>query len=492
MNRRATRPVQAARGGLLKCHMSGPANPGFQLLIDVRRWYHPAVIYCPEKTKCGPSRPIKAARWIALWSVAIFSVAAFGFAATAIAQSNAAPAAPFKVEETLIGKWDSDARSVFALSRDGRHVAYASHTSCSSIWFQTKVHIVLDGQEDTGCHEAPMEFLALSHDGKRLAYVTGKQKKWHVVVDDQPGPDYDGILDAPPTFSPDGQRVAYGANKGGKWFVVVDGREEGPGYDAVAPGTLIFSPDSKRLAYWAKSDKQWFTVVDGKPGASYAGLKGSAYLPPDVSLGFTGDGQHADYIFWNDKQWTVVVDGEAGTETAGLRWQDGPPSFHIIFMPDTRHTVYLVWKDKQWTMVTFAGKDGRKYFVANDGKVASGKWFDVGTGSPVLAPDGKHFGYVAEERVDGKWTVVVDSRVVGEYYDVGGEGLIFSPDENHVAYSARKTNIPHMWTVAIDGNQGPEYNDVVDGSVRYSPDGHLEFLAERDKQLYRVKYTPLP
>ena len=47
-----------------------------------------------------------------------------------------------------------------------------------------------------------------------------KGVKWQVVVDGQPGIEYDGISDV--VFSHDGRRVAFAATRGGRTIVVID------------------------------------------------------------------------------------------------------------------------------------------------------------------------------------------------------------------------------------------------------------------------------
>jgi roadblock/LC7 domain-containing protein len=71
-----------------------------------------------------------------------------------------------------------------------------------------------------------------------------------VVVDGQPGPEYDEVWC--PVFSQDGKRVAYASKKDAKWLVVVDG-QPGPDYDWIID--MEFSPDGKSVAYNGYSPK---------------------------------------------------------------------------------------------------------------------------------------------------------------------------------------------------------------------------------------------
>lgn len=124
--------------------------------------------------------------------------------------------------------------------------------------------------------------LTLSPDGRRVAYACKSGKKWRVVVDGEPGPEYDGIPYYRLIFSPDSQRVAYACQTGKKWRVVVDG-EPGPEYDYVH--SLTFSPDSRRVAYVAHRGKKRLVVVDGEPGPQYDSIiPGGPSFRPDGTI----------------------------------------------------------------------------------------------------------------------------------------------------------------------------------------------------------------
>ncbi len=69
-------------------------------------------------------------------------------------------------------------------------------------------------------------------------------------------------------LSPDGKHVAYIHKSGKKCFVAYDGKE-GINYNNIIDGSLTFSPDSGHLAYIAEADNEWFVVIDGKEGFHY-------------------------------------------------------------------------------------------------------------------------------------------------------------------------------------------------------------------------------
>ena len=100
---------------------------------------------------------------------------------------------------------------------------------------------------------------AFSPDGKRIAYAATKGKKWLVVADGQPGPEYDECGAGTPVFSPDGKRVAYSARKGGKQLVVVDG-QPGPEYDIISVDPVFDAGGSAR--YMAVKKRHLYRVKE--------------------------------------------------------------------------------------------------------------------------------------------------------------------------------------------------------------------------------------
>jgi hypothetical protein len=81
---------------------------------------------------------------------------------------------------------------------------------------------------------------------------------------------------------------------------------------------------------------------------------------------------------------------------------------------------------------------------------------------------------------------VVDGRLSEEYVDFD-IGPTFSPDSKHVAYEAKKGE---KYLTVLDGRPGTEYDEIFGYSLTFNPDGTLEYLAAKDKSLYRVKYIP--
>lgn len=407
---------------------------------------------------------MKAAKWIAICSTAIF-----GFMGTAFAQSTRAPGSAYKVEETLLGQLDwSDAEGPpFYLltpspvvSADRRHVANIRMSNCPN---KSRGCIVVDGQPIAEVNYFEPESLALSFDGKRVAYVVDEdhgKKRW-LVADGQRGPEYDwagnpaGISEI--SFSPDGKHLAYVLGKGDRKHPssvpVVDG-VAGQEYDEVLH--LAFSPDSGHVAYAARTGKQWKVVVDGQSGAWCDDIFGPAFSP---------DSKRVAYGARQGKRWSVVVDGQLG-----VAYDELFNFWNVSHYPN----IQAVLIEAQW--LNMDGQSQASYAMLSTQDPAH-----YINGAPgyqyatrlVFSPDSKHLAYAAKR--NGKWVVVVDGQEGAEYDDIGVGSPAFSPDGKRIAYS-EKTDAKAPWAVVADGQAGPEFDAISNPS--FSPDGkHLAYAA---------------
>jgi hypothetical protein len=106
-------------------------------------------------------------------------------------------------------------------------------------WF-----LVLDGQRGTEYDVIGAGSVAFSPDGTRIAYaafsgdISRRRGKWSIVVDGQARAEYDGLWGL--SFSPDSKRIAYAAGKNDRWFVVVDD-QPGPEYESVQSGPVFLA-----------------------------------------------------------------------------------------------------------------------------------------------------------------------------------------------------------------------------------------------------------
>lgn len=114
-------------------------------------------------------------------------------------------------------------------SPDGRRMAYVAFNGKD--WM-----VVLDGVEQTGYSNIGKGSLLFNNNGARLAYTAKTDNgSWTVVVDGLAGRYYDDIGQNSLTFSPDGKNVVYSARQGNKWLVVLD-NQEGRLFDGIIIG----------------------------------------------------------------------------------------------------------------------------------------------------------------------------------------------------------------------------------------------------------------
>jgi Tol biopolymer transport system component len=370
-----------------------------------------------------------------------------------------------------------------AVSPDGKRVAYAIYKNK----LLGDVHVVVvDGKAGQEFDEIGVFSVIFSPDGKRLAYSAKRDKQWSVVVDGQVGAGYDGAISGTPIFSPDSKRVAYVTETKGKWSVVVDGQ---PGAEYAGIWGLRFSPDSRRVAYAARRDKKWSTVVDGQPGAEYEDILGPVFSP---------DSKRVAYAAMRDKEWSVVADGQAAGEFEEIS--------SLTFSPDSKRLAYAAAKDKRWMVLVDgqvyakdAGRVGGRGYPSFYSENHNIKW------SPKVnfSPDGKRMLYTS--LLDKGFSVVVDGKAGPEFDDLGFP--VFSPDGNHVAYVAATPGLGHislptakiwLWSMIVDGHVvAGTWSIILGDSPTFSPDAALEFLGMRPAvghndycDLYDVKYTP--
>jgi Tol biopolymer transport system component len=466
-------------------------------------------------------RFLKATQRIARWSAAMT-----GLAVTGLAQATAATTGGYKVEETLLGPFywveglAGTAPGLISVSADGRHVAFINHGGdyCQSVG--SRICIFVDGHANPVAEGSTVHSLALSADGKRLAYAVSQGKKSWVVVDGQTSPVYDRIpfpSSAPDdlTFSPDGKRFAYLAAKSdGKHtsiWVVVDGREF-TGYNGVM--NITFSPDSKRVAYVAEVDKglsrispkDWrFTaVVDGIPGPDYNQVLGPAFSP---------DSKRVVYGALQHGKWSMVVDGQAGVAYDDLptdavigeqpfgsrdlipaHWSkmDGQPdgtydelgslnpgllrfgyAALVVFSADSKHLAYVA-------------RNGGKWMVVEDSKEGPGT-LKIGIGSPAISPDGKRLAYSVKTSSVRPWKVMVDDQEGAEGFDKMFNPS-FSPDGKRVAFAAEKVEFGRMknWVFVVDGQAG--VGNAAIGNWTFSLDSKHVAYAAQTRQGFSTDY----
>jgi len=347
-----------------------------------------------------------------------------------------------------------DAVGNVEMSRDGAHLAYVAQQGGKSF-------VVLDGKR--GPAYAKVSEVVMTTDGARVAYsATQEGGADLVVLDGKPGPAWDAVSDL--TFSPGGKRFVYQAKRGDKWVMVIDG-EAGPGFDQLDLLTLTFSPDGRRVAYVGDNNvgtekHTGVAVVDGRPGPVYGSVRGLQFSPDSKRVAYEAEK--------NEKEF-VVADGQPGPEFDFVS--------RVTFTPDSAHLLYTakpVGKER-----VLSGE----WVLLRDGKLLSKAEF---ASELAFSPDGKRFTHARWE--GGKIVLIVDGQPFKtEYWELSD--LVFSADGKHLAYTG--VGPRRAWKcVVVDGQPGPRYAELRLGDSAFRPDGTVEYLANRDRELLRVRHIP--
>ncbi len=93
--------------------------------------------------------------------------------------------------------------------------------------------------------------------GAGVAVVQESAGKVRVALNGKPGKPYQSI--GTMALSPDGRRVAYNALDNDKWRIVVDEKEYSTEGEIGSP---VFSPDSRHVAYESRVDNRWRIIID--------------------------------------------------------------------------------------------------------------------------------------------------------------------------------------------------------------------------------------
>ena len=320
-----------------------------------------------------------------------------------------------QIDESRIHNLDAATGSLVhqcIISPSGAHVAVGMSDGPSTYMF-------LDGVKSPPYHAIDMSKIAFV--AEKLVYVaTTSDGKFHMVVNDKPGPAYDGVLtflvnaddshyafvygsatangglqgaaaDGVPgtplrgtiqnmTIASNG-RVAYtgfvggtpGSPKGSN-DVYVDGHDIGPiaqpfavvdpsGRTIGSQAYVLFSPDGKRFAYVKAVAGGKAAVVDGKAGPAYDNLGVFQFSP---------DSKHEFYVGTRGSQF-VVLDGQEMPGEGTVK--------NFVFSQTGGSFAYLAYGPSGFHMVV-------------DGK-ASPRFQELVPESMSFSADGKHYAYAS-------------------------------------------------------------------------------------------------
>jgi WD40-like Beta Propeller Repeat len=385
--------------------------------------------------------------------------------------------------------------------------------------------------------------LAVSDDGKHLAYISSENGDCRVVFDGVPSQAFSKCTQ--PIISPANTVYFWAAGNGS---IVLSANGTIIPTTLSSQGNIVFSKDGARwVAYGAEKGTQSGDTLTRGAIAVYAdgtllGKYGDMSTPA-----FSSDGKHVAFISFESSEMSLVVDGKVArsfgqpSSASSFRVQlfaNGPNLFmetsvHYLRGGDTIALVqdangWTVYKQNQvlktyaqnvlggngYRVMSFKGYEdassiqASSLVVADDASVAAwwerpagkdAKWRVVLDGKPadsiecpdfwsskppVPSRDGKHLAYAAEipndKDKDKDVYVIVDGTQHGPFTNAGG--IRFSEDGKHVAWAASEGGDGDTWSYYLDGRTfGAKYESVY--PPVFSANGrHIAWQAKQNKK----------
>jgi WD40 repeat protein len=275
-------------------------------------------------------------------------------------------------------------------------------------------------------------------------------------------------------FSPDGKHVGYIALTSDKPFnprgrgkavaVVVDGNEE-PETDSVSE--LTFSPDSKRHAYVSQRNLVSVAVVDGREFSDFIGASHLTFSPDSKHVAWIATGV-GDSSFGSTP--FMVLDGQRGQTYDAMGQMAFTSDGHLMYSAKSGDTWRVVKDRNEIATFTPSERDDSLIRVSHDGKM---------------------FWFARYIKNTNKWAMVINGHEGPQFGEVDPDTLHSSREGDHVAYVAdmARGTARDVFVVA-DGQGGPSYDAILDNTIEFTNDGELQYLAIRNKTLYRITGAP--
>jgi hypothetical protein len=184
------------------------------------------------------------------------------------------------------------------MSADEGHFAFFGKRGSS--WF-----FVLDGQERSPGY-TKITSVSFQPNANSYAYSACQDKKCQLVVDGAAtGNEYQDI--SYPEYSIDGKHLAVLVKREKKWIAVVDSKERSPQVDDIW-GNFGFTRDASRFFVAGRVQGGWTYLVDGTPGPAFDVI---------TPIAFSSDAKHYAY------GGTIAKSGMVKKKTVGTVVLDG-------------------------------------------------------------------------------------------------------------------------------------------------------------------------
>ncbi len=316
---------------------------------------------------------------------------------------------------------------------------------------------VLNGVAGVGFNEVRGDSLVLSATGERWAYAARRGASWTIVTDGLVGPEYDWV--SAPAMDAHGEHVVYSAMLGEEGLLVRNGEVVGRA-PCLAIDAPVFSRSAEGVAAVCRREHSVCVLHGGSLEPEFRAVTSLGFGPAGNRLAYLAASRAVEGLGLDGcSEWRVVRDGESGpvhgwVALGSLSWSaDGTRVAHLARTEDGR-----------WCCLTNG---------------TPGPVFDEAAGPIVFAPKGGRMAFAVRQK--SRWFMAGTS----DGYDAVSNPA-FGPDGEALAYRALADG---RWRVVLGDVRAPEYDEILSGPVRL-PNGAFEFLAMRDKSVYRTRYVP--
>ena len=433
-------------------------------------------------------------------------------------------------------------------SRDGTKLVYQYGRPNSDIFVYTfdsgKIdHVVTDPSFDADP--------SLSPDGKRIAFVSGRDGNAEIYSQNIDGSDLRRLTDHPardafPTYSPDGTQIVFNSNREDEkldvYIMNIDGSNVrrltyGPGDDEEFPG--CWSPDGTRLFYAStQSDRQNVYIMNVEPFEPKV-----VFSSPSENMRFPSyspDGRKIVFQTANEDQTGEIRVMDVDTKTVSTVTKTQTTDGYPKFSPDGKEIVFQerLNGNSEICLIHADGSGGVQNLTNNPARDVKPAWSPDGSKIVfssnrdgnyelfqiyIMNVDGsnQHRVYYSNAmNVDASWSPHGEEIIFTSDKEDNGTGNFeifaiepetttperrltfrrgydifpaFSPDGKHVAFVSKADGNAEIYLMNSDGSGLIRLtrNTADDSDPSWSPDGSkIVFASNRDGKFAIYEIAP--